>query len=756
MDLAAWFQELRRRRVIRALLGWGLLSFAILQVIEPLQHALGLGEWFLKAVVAALAVGFPLTAGLAWVFDLKRSGIERTAPMGSEEGTPAQASIAAPVILVFAGALLGAGVAGLAGWHLWGRTPAPGPDGRITVAVADFVNDTREADLDGLSAQLITSLEQSQRLRVLTRSRMVDVLRQLGKPSVPVVDEVLGREMALAAGVRALVVASIRRFDELYVIDLKVLDPQTSEYFFTLKEERAGKVAIPAMIDRLSEKARERLKETPAEVRTARIAVGDSITRNYEALQHYFAGLKLEDGFRYRAAVAEYRKAAAADPQFALAHYRIAYLGEFATLDLSEIKTALDAAFRQIDLVPAKERLLFQAWKAHVEHRQEEAHAIYARAADAFPQDKQVQYLAGDLYLHEGTSDEAIPWFERAVALDPVWPEAQEHLIEALRMSGRHVEAVARARRWADQAPGTGSRLELALSLRSAGKVEEALEVNRRVVAEDPSWFATSRLAIALLMADRFEEAEQIIRPHAVQGAEDRIESVVLLLSILTYQGRLREALRIHDAHAKLPGAPYWFGPGMRWNVLSAGRERAAALRAADAVEASAARLGEDSSLVFWRLEVGDVRSAAREVPAAGTASRKLYEAIATARRGDPEAALEAIRALVREHPGRVPYTWWRATIAFDSGRDAEGIAATDEFDRAFWIIPWRAGAVGRLLHRKALAQERLGDRAGAAATVERLVARWRKADPDFPLVADSQAMCRRLRCNEPPVVARR
>ena len=95
MDLAAWFQELRRRRVIRALLGWGLLSFAVLQVIEPLQHALGLGEWFLKAVVAVLAVGFPATAGLAWAFDLTRRGIERTAP-AEGTGRPRRAGRARP------------------------------------------------------------------------------------------------------------------------------------------------------------------------------------------------------------------------------------------------------------------------------------------------------------------------------------------------------------------------------------------------------------------------------------------------------------------------------------------------------------------------------------------------------------------------------------------------------------------------------------------------------------------------------------
>jgi hypothetical protein len=42
MDLAAWFQELRRRRVIRALLGWGLFSFAVLQVIDRILRAFDL------------------------------------------------------------------------------------------------------------------------------------------------------------------------------------------------------------------------------------------------------------------------------------------------------------------------------------------------------------------------------------------------------------------------------------------------------------------------------------------------------------------------------------------------------------------------------------------------------------------------------------------------------------------------------------------------------------------------------------------
>ena len=72
--------ELKRRRVIRALLGWGIASFAVLQVYEPVMHGLHLPEWTLSFVVVLLGLGFPVTAGLAWVFDLGPRGIERTPP----------------------------------------------------------------------------------------------------------------------------------------------------------------------------------------------------------------------------------------------------------------------------------------------------------------------------------------------------------------------------------------------------------------------------------------------------------------------------------------------------------------------------------------------------------------------------------------------------------------------------------------------------------------------------------------------------
>jgi len=97
--------ELKRRRVIRALVGYGVAAFAVLQIIEPIMHGLHWPDAVLSWVVVALAAGFPLVVGLAWIFDVGAGGIERTPSWGGLRGprlalvlTAIGALSAAPII----------------------------------------------------------------------------------------------------------------------------------------------------------------------------------------------------------------------------------------------------------------------------------------------------------------------------------------------------------------------------------------------------------------------------------------------------------------------------------------------------------------------------------------------------------------------------------------------------------------------------------------------------------------------------------
>src|SRR6516225_6759417 len=84
--LNGWFAELKRRRVVRTLVGYGIASFAVLQIIEPVMHGAHWPEIVLSYVVAGLAAGFPIVITLAWVFDVKAGRIERTAPAPASTG----------------------------------------------------------------------------------------------------------------------------------------------------------------------------------------------------------------------------------------------------------------------------------------------------------------------------------------------------------------------------------------------------------------------------------------------------------------------------------------------------------------------------------------------------------------------------------------------------------------------------------------------------------------------------------------------
>jgi hypothetical protein len=72
--------ELKRRRVFRVVLGYGVACFAVLQIIEPVMHGLRLPDELLTYLVVALFLGFPLVVAMAWIYDINAGRIERTPP----------------------------------------------------------------------------------------------------------------------------------------------------------------------------------------------------------------------------------------------------------------------------------------------------------------------------------------------------------------------------------------------------------------------------------------------------------------------------------------------------------------------------------------------------------------------------------------------------------------------------------------------------------------------------------------------------
>jgi TolB-like protein len=91
--LFQFWQELKRRKVVRVIIVYAAASFVILELVSIIAEPFGLPDWTLKFVFVILCVGFIISIILSWVYDITPEGIEKTKPIKeAEEEVPEKPS----------------------------------------------------------------------------------------------------------------------------------------------------------------------------------------------------------------------------------------------------------------------------------------------------------------------------------------------------------------------------------------------------------------------------------------------------------------------------------------------------------------------------------------------------------------------------------------------------------------------------------------------------------------------------------------
>ena len=196
---------------------------------------------------------------------------------------------------------------------------------------------------------------------------------------------------------------------------------------------------MPDLIDRAGEQVRLLMGEDRAPSR-ARATPGPLGTGNLTAWRHYTAGLACFEQRSFAGSfdecLAEMKKAVNADPGFAMAHLQVAKLLFLGGHPRALQKQALDQAREHIERVPPVDRPKLAGWTAFVDGRDAEAKALFQKAAEAAPDDKYAWFLAAKVHYHRDEFAGALPFLRRAVALDPLWLDAGQHLCFALGATG--------------------------------------------------------------------------------------------------------------------------------------------------------------------------------------------------------------------------------------------------------------------------------------------------------------------------------
>jgi hypothetical protein len=72
------FKELKRRRVYRVALAYGIFASAMIQIGGTILPIFRAPQWTQQLFIVLVAAGFPLSLVLGWLYDITAEGIRRT------------------------------------------------------------------------------------------------------------------------------------------------------------------------------------------------------------------------------------------------------------------------------------------------------------------------------------------------------------------------------------------------------------------------------------------------------------------------------------------------------------------------------------------------------------------------------------------------------------------------------------------------------------------------------------------------------
>lgn len=452
--------ELKRRKVFRLAALYGGAGFVAVQAADVFVPALGLPPSLLRVVAFLVIAGFPFALFVAWVFERTPEGLKRT-------GEAAEGEIEA-IVAEAPSRRWPAGLAALAGvalialsawWFATGRIRGTGTYDSIAVLPFLSLSDdpAGERFADGLTEELLNGLAGVEDLRVAARTSSF----AFKNTNLDV------RSIADSLGVATVLEGSVRREGDRARITVQLIDSErgfhlwSQEYDRELRDVFAVQEEIATAVTR-------------ALIPRLRPVEGESLVRggtlDDAAYDEYLLG---REKWRTREipalieAIDHFHAAIARDSSFALAWSGLA--DAIDALAWREIRyenlvpQARNAALRALTIDPD----LAEAWVsagilAYEFDRDWETgefalrRALALRPSYAFAQ----QQLSG-LLRNRGRVEEAGPYVEKAVELDPLSPMIREAYALYLLCSGDPVGARKQLEVASDLAPGSVNHLGL-------------------------------------------------------------------------------------------------------------------------------------------------------------------------------------------------------------------------------------------------------------------------------------------------------
>jgi serine/threonine protein kinase/Flp pilus assembly protein TadD len=197
---------------------------------------------------------------------------------------------------------------------------------RDTILLADFTNTTGDPVFDDtLKQALAVQLGQSPFLNIFSEDRVRDQLKLMNISADAPITREIGKDICARQGIKAMLLGSISGVGTHYVVLLDAVNSQTGDMIASEQFEAEGKEQVLKLLGSAASSLREKLGESLVTIKAFDVPIENVTTSSLEALRQYSLGLQAHQRLDYIHAIPLYQAALQTDPNFAIAHARLAF-----------------------------------------------------------------------------------------------------------------------------------------------------------------------------------------------------------------------------------------------------------------------------------------------------------------------------------------------------------------------------------------------------------------------------------------------
>ena len=482
---------------------------------------------------------------------------------------------------------------------------ATASENSLAIMYFDNVMDPTDADKHSqmITSLLITDLSESQFLQVVSRQRLYDLLKVLGKEGQTTIDRNTATEIAAKAGVKWMLTGQILQSSPRFVITSEVADASTGKVKSTQKIAGEPNEDIFSVVDKLSAAVRSDLVTTSEAKNEADRPVADVTSSSEEAYKEYLAGFDAFERFYRVEAREHFLKAISLDSTMAMAYY---FLSNSAAGDRH--LEWLEKALRYSSNASWDEQHLIR--QAVASSRGDDATGL-RELNEILKRDKShklAYFVRGLLHRNMRNHELAIQDFLSTVALDPQDKNAYNHLAYSYDDIGNLEKSLWAIDKYIEIAPDEANPYDTRGDLyANNGQVDLAIASYRKALAIKQDFMSSDKLAALLVQQGRFDEADSLIRLQLAHKDQQRRSYARLGLALRpAIEGNFAVAIKTVEDGITADELERYEGQGLRDKLGAKASMLVTIGRFDEAIEcvkrASAIEHRVDTSeVVYWR-----------------------------------------------------------------------------------------------------------------------------------------------------------